>query len=104
MKEEKREERVGSLKRRLMVFLTDMTSRRIFGQEKTTIDFRACMDTGKILLVKLDRQRPELSGLIGATIVARIAMAAYSRTTIPEEKRVPFALYCDEYQRFSTPT
>jgi hypothetical protein len=30
-------------------------------------------------------------------------MAAFSRTDTPEEKRTQFNLYCDEFQRFSTP-
>jgi DNA helicase HerA-like ATPase len=29
-------------------------------------------------------------------------MAAFSRSDTPEEKRRPFFLYCDEYQRFAT--
>lgn len=104
LKETDREYKTGSLQRRLLAFLADTVSKRIFGQNKTTIDLRRIMDSSKILLVKLDRQRPQLTSLVGATLVALISAAAYSRADILEEKRVPFCLFADEYQRFSTPT
>lgn len=57
-----------------------------------------------MLLVKLDRQHPALPFLVGATIISQLAIAAYARASIPENQRVPFALYCGEFQRFATPT
>lgn len=104
LKEAEREYKTGSLQRRLLAFLSDTVSRRIFGSPQTTINLRSIMDSRKVLLVKLDRQRPQLTSLVGATLVSLIAAAAYSRADVPEEKRVPFCLFADEYQRFSTPT
>lgn len=101
-KEEKREEVVSSLRRRLMFFLSDLTSRRIFGSTKSTIDLREIMDSGKVLLVKLDRQRVQLTTLVGATLASRVALSAFSRQNIPETQRRPFMFLCDEYQNFAT--
>jgi len=103
-KDEKREETVGSLRRRLLFFLSDLTSRRIFSSAQTTVNMREIMDSGKILLVKLDRQRQQLTSLVGATLVSRIALAAFSRQSIPEASRRPFMLFADEYHRFATET
>jgi hypothetical protein len=60
------------------------------------------MDEGKILLVNLSPQLEEPSRLIGAAILGRLLMAAFSRADIPKEKRRPFMIYADEYQRFAT--
>jgi hypothetical protein len=60
------------------------------------------MESGKILLVKLSPQFEEASMLIGAIIIGKLLMVAFSRTDTPEENRRQFNLYCDEFQRFAT--
>jgi hypothetical protein len=82
-------------------FLDEPMIRNIFAQSKTTIDFRNIMDTSKILLVSLSPQY-EASRLIGAVIIGKILLAAFSRTDTSEENRRQFNLYCDEFQRFAT--
>ncbi|HVB25722.1 MAG TPA: type IV secretion system DNA-binding domain-containing protein [Ktedonobacteraceae bacterium] len=103
-KRDAQEEIVGSTRRRVGNFLTDSLILEIVGQSETSLSFRRIMDEGKILLVKLSRQHELITSLIGSVIVGQIAQAAFSRKNIPEEKRVQFNLYADEYQRFSTPT
>src|SRR5205823_9099209 len=44
----------------------------------------------------------EASRLIGAVIIRRLLLAAFSRSDTPEQQRRPFLLYCDEFQRFAT--
>jgi hypothetical protein len=83
-------------------FLDEPMIRNIFAQSKTTLDFRNIMDTSKILLVSLSPQYEEASRLIGAVIIGKILLAAFSRTDTPEENRTQFNLYVDEFQRFST--
>jgi len=83
-------------------FLDEPMIRNIFAQSKTSIDFRALMDSGKILLVKLSPQFEEASRLIGAVIIGKLLMAAFSRTEQEEQNRRQFHLYCDEFQRFAT--
>jgi hypothetical protein len=76
--------------------------RNVFAQSKTTIDFRNIMDSSKILLVSLSPQYEEASRLIGAVIIGKLLLAAFSRVDIAEENRRQFNLYCDEFQRFAT--
>lgn len=83
-------------------FLDEPMIRNIVSQSKTTVEFRTIMDSGKILLVKLSPQFEEASMLIGAMIIGKLLMAAFSRTDTAEEKRRQFNLYCDEFQRFAT--
>jgi hypothetical protein len=61
------------------------------------------MDSGNILLVKLSPQFEEASLLIGAILIGKLLMTAFSKTDTPEENRRQFNLYCDEFQRFATP-
>jgi predicted CopG family antitoxin len=83
-------------------FIDEPMIRNIFGQSKTTLDFRHIMDTGKILLVKLSPEYEEASRLVAATILSKILLAAFSRSAVPEHKRRQFSLYCDEFQRYAS--
>ena len=62
------------------------------------------MDNQKILLVNLSKGQigEDASSLLGAILLHSIGLAAFSRADIPEGQRVPFYLYADEFQNFST--
>jgi len=85
-------------------FISNTTIRNIIGQPKSAFNVRDVMDEGKILLINLSK------GLIGDTnaqllgliLVNKVSMAAMSRADIPEEERIPFFLYVDEFQNFAT--
>ena len=64
------------------------------------------MDNRKILLVKLSKWQlgESNANLIGAMMITRIYQVAMMRADIPEEKRVPFSVYIDEFQNFATDT
>ncbi len=85
-------------------FLSNAMMRNIIGQTKSSFDLRDIMDNKKILLVNLSKGRTgELnSRLLGMMFVMKFQAAAMSRANIPEEQRVDFALYVDEFQNFST--
>jgi hypothetical protein len=85
-------------------FLSNEMMRRIIGQPKSAFDFRQVMDDKKILLVNLSKGRSgELnSKLLGIVFVMKFQAAAMSRANIPENERVDFSLYVDEFQNFST--
>jgi hypothetical protein len=87
---------------KVTAFLDEPMIQHILSQSKTTIDFRSIMDNSKILLIKLSPQFEEASRLIGAVIIGRILMTAFSRSDTPEDKRVQFNLYCDEFHRFAS--
>ncbi|HEX5744400.1 MAG TPA: hypothetical protein VFX84_03040, partial [Candidatus Saccharimonadales bacterium] len=85
-------------------FLSNEMMRNIIGQTKSAFDLRDIMDNKKILLVNLSKGRTgELnSKLLGMVFVMKFQAAAMSRSDIPEDQRVDFSLYVDEFQNFST--
>ncbi len=85
-------------------FLSNEMMRNIIGQNKSAFDMRDIMDNKKILLVNLSKGRlGELnSKLLGIVFVMKFQAAAMSRSDIPEDERVDFSLYVDEFQNFST--
>jgi len=102
-KADRQEELTSSTRRRVGNFINDPLILEIVGQSETTVDFRKIMDERKILLVKLSRRHELISSLVGSVIVGQIANAAFSREDTPEDQRIQFNLFADEYQRFSTP-
>jgi len=85
-------------------FLSNAMMRNIIGQTKSSFDLRDIMDNKKILLVNLSKGRTgELnSNLLGMIFVMKFQAAAMSRANIPENERVDFCLYVDEFQNFAT--
>lgn len=89
---------------KLTPFLSNDFVRPIIGQSKTTINFREIMDTKKIFIVNLSKGfMDEFSSyFIGMIIIGKFLLAAFSRAKVPEEERVDFNLYADEFQNFTT--
>ena len=85
-------------------FLSNEMMRNIIGQNKSAFDMRDIMDNKKILLVNLSKGKlGELnSKLLGIVFVMKFQAAAMSRSDIPEDDRVDFSLYVDEFRNFST--
>jgi hypothetical protein len=85
-------------------FLSNEMMRNIIGQTKSAFDLRDIMDNKKILLVNLSKGRlGDLnSKLLGMMFVMKFQAAAMSRSDTPEDQRIDFALYVDEFQNFST--
>jgi hypothetical protein len=85
-------------------FLSNEMMRNVIGQTKSAFDLRDIMDNKKILLVNLSKGRTgDLnSKLLGMVFVMKFQAAAMSRSDIPEDERVDFSLYVDEFQNFST--
>jgi len=80
--------------------------RPIIGQSRSTINFREVMDKRKILLVNLSKgQLGELDmQLLGMIIIGKLFSSAMSRSILRSEDRIPFHLYVDEFQNFTTDT
>lgn len=85
-------------------FLSNEMMRNTIGQVKSSFNLRDIMDNKKILLVNLSKGRTgELNSmLLGMVFVMKFQAAAMSRANIPEDQRVDFSLYVDEFQNFST--
>ncbi|WP_408912843.1 type IV secretory system conjugative DNA transfer family protein [Candidatus Nanosynbacter lyticus] len=85
-------------------FISNDAMRNIIGQTKSGFNLREIMDNNKILLVNLSKGKMgELnSKLLGIIFVMKFQAAAMSRADIPEDQRVDFSLYVDEFHNFAT--
>jgi len=87
---------------KINAFFSDDRIRQIFSSPKSSFNLRKIMDQKKILLINLDKGKLKGSSeLLGSLLMAKIQMAAFSRSDIPQGKRIPFYLYIDEFQDFA---
>jgi len=89
---------------KLTTFISNDMMRPIIAQQKSTLDFKDIMNNKKILLVNLSKGRiGEINArLLGMVVVGKILMSALSRVDIPEDERIDFYLYLDEFQNVTT--
>jgi len=89
---------------KLTTFVSNDMMRPIIAQQKSTLNFREIMDSGKILLVKLSKGKiGEINAhLLGMVVVGKILMNALARGDMPEDQRKDFYLYLDEFQNVTT--
>lgn len=87
---------------KINAFFSDDRIRQMFSSPKSSFNLRNVMDQKKILLINLDKGKLKgSSDLLGSLLMAKIQMAAFSRSDIPQRKRTPFYLYIDEFQDFA---
>lgn len=89
---------------KLTTFISNDMMRPIIAQQKSTLNFREIMDSGKILLINLSKGKiGEINArLLGMVIVGKILMAGLSRVDMLEDERRDFYLYLDEFQNVTT--
>ena len=87
-------------------FLSDPLLRNIFGQKQNKIDISELMNQGKIIFINLSKGRigEENSSFFGSMFLTKIKQAGMERASIPEEKRIDFYLYIDEFHNIVTQT
>lgn len=86
---------------KLTVFTSDPYIRHILAQKDSKIDFRSFMDSKKWVIINISKGAlSENAHLLGSLIISKIKSSALSRTDIPENRRVPFYLFVDEFQNF----
>jgi hypothetical protein len=84
-------------------FLSDPRIRTMLSNPKSSFNLREVIDSKKVLLVNLDKgQLKGSSDLLGALLLSKIQMTAFTRTDTAKEKRAQFYLYIDEFQNFAT--
>ncbi len=88
---------------KINAFFSDDRIRQMFSSPKSSFNLRQVMDQKKILLINLDKGKLKgSSDLLGSLLMAKVQMAAFSRSDIPQDKRTPFYLYIDEFQDFAS--
>lgn len=92
------------LSNKFIDFVFDPRLRNIFGQPRSTVDFQAVMDEGKILLVNLAKGLlgEQNSRFLGFILMAKIQAEIMKRARIPKDARTPFYVYVDEFQSLAT--
>jgi hypothetical protein len=95
---------VAPIQNKLGALLSDPSLFRILVAPKVDLRFRTLMDEGRVLLVNLAKGRigEDSSTTLGGLLVSTIGLAALSRADAPAEGRLPFVLYVDEFQEFTT--
>jgi hypothetical protein len=99
-----RAEACAPIQNKLGALLSDPTLYRILVEPKVDLHFRNLMDEGGVLLVNLSKGRlGEDSALVlGSLIVSTLGLAAFSRAEADPKSRLPFFVYMDEFQSFTT--
>ena len=99
-----RNEAIAPIQNKVGQFLSAALIRNVVGQSKSTIDIFDMMNEGKIFLVNVSKGRigEDNSALLGAMLITKIQLASMERVRVPEEERVDFYLYVDEFQNFAT--
>jgi len=98
------QEAINPILNKVGQFVSSPLIRQIINRPKSTFDLERIMNEGKILIINLSQGRlgEDNSALLGAMIITKIQLAAMGRVNIPEEKRLDFYLYVDEFQNFAT--
>jgi hypothetical protein len=99
-----RNEAIAPIQNKVGQFLSTDIIRNVVCQTKSTINIFDIMNQGKILLINVSKGKigEDNSALIGAMFITKIQMAAMERVRIPEDERLDFYLYVDEFQNFAT--
>jgi hypothetical protein len=99
-----RAESIAPLQNKIGAFLAHPVLAQILTQLKSDIDLRACMDSGKILLVNLAKGKigEDAAGLLGALLTTSLAFAGLTRADSLEHTRRDFFVYIDEFPTFTT--
>ncbi len=87
-------------------FLVYPAIKRLLIDNTNEITFREIMDNEKILLINLSKGilGENVSFFLGSLILNSISFSAFSRIDIEENRRVPFFVYLDEFQNYTTPS
>tara|TARA_R110002072_G_scaffold302796_1_gene488819 strand:- start:8509 stop:9681 length:1173 start_codon:yes stop_codon:yes gene_type:complete len=87
-------------------FLAHPSIKRFLITNKKDISLRQCIDQSKILLIDISKGRigVDASHLIGSILITSFANASFTRIDTEETKRVPFHIFLDEFQNYTSPS
>ncbi len=99
-----RQEAIAPILNKTGLFLTSVPLRNIVGQKTRGFRMQQVLDGSKLLICNLSKGLigEEACALLGSMLVTSIQLATMYRAKQPEESRIPFFLYIDECQTFTT--
>ncbi|WP_105017273.1 type IV secretory system conjugative DNA transfer family protein [Polaribacter porphyrae] len=85
-------------------FLSIPMIHKILVENKKQISLRTIIDSNTIFLVNLSKGSLGTDGshLLGSLLLTSLSSAGFSRINIEEDKRIPFYIYLDEFQNYTT--
>ena len=95
---------VSPIQNKVGALLAAPAVRNMLGQATSTLRIAEAMDNRRIVIANLSKGRlgEAATNLIGSLLVTAVQLAAMRRTAIPEEERVDFVAYLDEFHNFTT--
>jgi hypothetical protein len=97
-------EAIAPIQNKVGQFLLNPVVRNILGQVRTKVSIPFIMDNGRLFIANLSKGRlgHDKANLLGSLLTTQFQLAAMARSKLPEADRLPFYLYIDEFQNFST--
>lgn len=94
---------IAPLLTRIDTFLRPKVIRYMFAQQQG-VDFKACIEQKKILLIKLSQGLigEDNSYLLGSLFLSKFNQVAQGRQQLSKHERHPYYIYLDEFQNFMT--
>lgn len=85
-------------------FLSIPMIHKILVENEKQISLRNIMDTNKIVLINLSKGSLGSDGahLLGSLLLTSLSSAGFSRINVNEHRRIPFYIYLDEFQNYTT--
>ncbi len=85
-------------------FASNGVIKNIIGQKKSSFNMGEIINNEKILLVNLSKGKiGELNAhMLGLILMTKLQAAVMQRASLPEQNRLPFYLYVDEFQNLLT--
>jgi hypothetical protein len=85
-------------------FLSVPALQALLCSKRKQLSLRSIMDKEQILLVNLAKGHigSDASHLLGSLLLTSLSSASFSRVNIPEPARIPFFVYLDEFQNYTT--
>jgi energy-coupling factor transporter ATP-binding protein EcfA2 len=95
---------LSPLQNKLGALVSSPAARLMLGQAHGGLRLAEAMDAGKIIIARLPKGLlgEDTSNLIGSLLVNAVQQAAMRRAKVPEEERVDFVCYLDEFSNFTT--
>ena len=95
---------IAPIQNKVGAFMSNPVVKRFLVDHEKEVSFRRAMDGSKVILVNLSKGKigQDAAHLLGGLIITSIGLAAFSRSDTAEEKRVPFHVFVDEFQNFTT--
>jgi len=99
-----RQAAIRPIQNKVGAYLSNNVTKRVLVENADDVSFRSAMDSGKIIVINLSKGKigDDASSLLGGLFLTSMGLSAFSRQDQLESQRIPFFIYCDEFQNFTT--